>query len=146
MDPAIVVEQLTKVYPGGTRAVDGISLVVGRGEIFGFLGSNGAGKSTSLRILATLSAASGGHAGRLVCLLPAGLPFQRLRPAGLPPGLASNGCPAQPGDRNPRRPASLLIVGWDGRALAVGLLAGVLVSVLPLGFALISLRARARLR
>lgn len=41
---------------------------------------------------------------------------------------------------------SLLIVGWDGRALAVGLLAGVLVSVLPLGFALISLRARARLR
>jgi ABC-2 type transport system permease protein len=41
---------------------------------------------------------------------------------------------------------SLLIVGWDGRALAVGLLASVLVSLLPLGFALASLRARARLR
>lgn len=41
---------------------------------------------------------------------------------------------------------SLLIVGWDGPTPAVGLLASVLVSLLPLGFALASLQARARLR
>jgi ABC-2 type transport system ATP-binding protein len=62
MDHAIVVEGLSKVHPGGARAVDGISFAVERGEIFGFLGPNGAGKSTTVRILATLSAASGGRA------------------------------------------------------------------------------------
>ena len=41
---------------------------------------------------------------------------------------------------------SLLIVGWDAPTLAVGLLASVLVSLLPLGFALASLHARTRLR
>ena len=38
---AIEVRDLVKVYQGGTRAVDGISLTVRRGEIFGFLGPNG---------------------------------------------------------------------------------------------------------
>ena len=40
------IEQLTKVYPNGVRANDGISLRVEAGEIFGLLGPNGAGKST----------------------------------------------------------------------------------------------------
>ena len=40
----------------------------------------------------------------------------------------------------------LLIVGWDARTLSIGLLASVLVSLLPLGFALASLRARTRQR
>lgn len=62
MEQAIVVEGLSKFYPGGARAIDGISFAVGRGEIFGFLGPNGAGKSTTVGILATLSAASGGSA------------------------------------------------------------------------------------
>jgi ABC-2 type transport system ATP-binding protein len=38
---AVEVRDLVKAYQGGTRAVDGISLTVRRGEIFGFLGPNG---------------------------------------------------------------------------------------------------------
>ena len=40
---------LTKVYPGGRRAVDALSLSVRAGEIYGFIGHNGAGKSTTIR-------------------------------------------------------------------------------------------------
>lgn len=50
----IDVRGLVKVYPGGTRAVDGIDFSVHEGEFFGFLGPNGAGKSTALKILSTL--------------------------------------------------------------------------------------------
>ena len=53
-DDIILVEQLVKVYPGGTRAVDGIDFSVGAGEFFGFLGPNGAGKSTTMKVLSTL--------------------------------------------------------------------------------------------
>ena len=56
--PAIDIRDLVKVYhPRGAdpvRALDGISLQVGTGEIFGLLGRNGAGKTTLLRILTTL--------------------------------------------------------------------------------------------
>ncbi len=55
LDHATVeVEDLVKVYPGGTRAVDGITFRAERGEFLGFLGPNGAGKTTTIRILATL--------------------------------------------------------------------------------------------
>ena len=47
---AIEVKDLKKTY-GTTRAVDGISLTVGQGEIFGMLGPNGAGKTTTTEIL-----------------------------------------------------------------------------------------------
>ena len=60
--PVIEVEKLTKVYPGGTRAVDGISFHVEPGELLGFLGPNGAGKTTTIRILATLLVATSGMA------------------------------------------------------------------------------------
>ena len=50
----VLVENLTKVYPGGTQAVSGIDFTVGRGEFLGFLGPNGAGKSTTMKILSTL--------------------------------------------------------------------------------------------
>jgi len=40
--PAIEVQQLVKTY-GEVRAVDGISFSVDEGEVFGFLGPNGAG-------------------------------------------------------------------------------------------------------
>lgn len=42
----LTIERLTKIYPNGVRANDGISLRVDAGEIFGLLGPNGAGKST----------------------------------------------------------------------------------------------------
>src|SRR5918996_2327946 len=58
----IEVGDLVKVYPGGTRAVDGVSFAVGPGELFGFLGPNGAGKTTTIRILATLLRLTSGSA------------------------------------------------------------------------------------
>ncbi len=42
---------LTKRYRGGQLAVDGLDLVVPRGSVFGFLGPNGSGKTTTIRML-----------------------------------------------------------------------------------------------
>ena len=53
-DGIIEVQELVKVYPGGIRAVDDVSFTVGEGEFFGFLGPNGASKSTIMKILGTL--------------------------------------------------------------------------------------------
>jgi ABC-2 type transport system ATP-binding protein len=58
----IVVDDLTKAYPGGVTAVDHISLKVNAGKIYGFLGPNGAGKSTTIRILTTLALPTSGSA------------------------------------------------------------------------------------
>ncbi len=52
---------LVKTF-GGLRAVDGIDLEVGQGEIFGVLGPNGAGKTTMLKMLATLLPIDAGRA------------------------------------------------------------------------------------
>jgi ABC-2 type transport system ATP-binding protein len=51
---AIEVQDLVKVYTAGQRALDGISFSVAAGEVFGFLGPNGSGKTTTVRILITL--------------------------------------------------------------------------------------------
>jgi ABC-2 type transport system ATP-binding protein len=48
---AIEAENLLKVYPGGIRAVDGVSFSVTSGEIFGLLGPNGAGKTTAIKMM-----------------------------------------------------------------------------------------------
>ena len=50
----IQVENLTKRF-GDFTAVDNISFEVEKGEIFGFLGANGAGKTTAMRMLCGLS-------------------------------------------------------------------------------------------
>jgi len=55
-------EGLTKVYPGGVKAVDGLDLEVYQGEIFGLLGPNGAGKSTTAGMLTTRVLPTGGRA------------------------------------------------------------------------------------
>jgi len=58
---AITAEGLTKKF-GDFTAVDAISFEVNKGEIFGFLGANGAGKTTAMRMLCGLSMPSSGKA------------------------------------------------------------------------------------
>ena len=58
-DPIISVRELSKCF-GDFIAVDRISFDVARGEIFGFLGANGAGKTTAMRMLCGLSYPSSG--------------------------------------------------------------------------------------
>lgn len=58
---AIEVENLTKRF-GTFTAVDHINFEVKEGEIFGFLGANGAGKSTAIRMLCALLTSTGGTA------------------------------------------------------------------------------------
>lgn len=60
-DCAIEVHNLTKRF-GSFTAVDGVSFTVKRGEIFGFLGANGAGKSTTIRMLCGLLPPTSGTA------------------------------------------------------------------------------------
>jgi len=55
----IIAEDLTKTF-GRFTAVDHISFEVERGEIFGFLGANGAGKTTAMRMLCGLSIPTSG--------------------------------------------------------------------------------------
>jgi ABC-2 type transport system ATP-binding protein len=52
--PAILTEQLTKHFPPDIEAVNGIDLSIEKGQIFGFLGQNGSGKTTTVRMLTTL--------------------------------------------------------------------------------------------
>jgi len=59
---AIEAEGLTKTYPKGVRALDGVSFAVERGTVFGLLGPNGAGKSTTVKILTTLTEPDEGRA------------------------------------------------------------------------------------
>jgi ABC-2 type transport system ATP-binding protein len=60
-DKSIEVSSLTKRF-GAFTAVDALSFTVNRGEIFGFLGANGAGKSTTIRMLCGLLSPSSGTA------------------------------------------------------------------------------------
>jgi ABC-2 type transport system ATP-binding protein len=60
-EPAIAVEQLSKRF-GAFIAVDALTFDVGKGEVFGFLGANGAGKSTTIRMLCGLLKPTSGRA------------------------------------------------------------------------------------
>jgi ABC-2 type transport system ATP-binding protein len=60
MEHAIEVSGLVKTF-GTTRALDGLDLVVGPGEVHGFLGPNGSGKSTTIRVLLGLLRADDGR-------------------------------------------------------------------------------------
>ncbi len=60
-EKVIIAESLTKNF-GDFVAVDQISFEVAKGEIFGFLGANGAGKTTAMRMLCGLSTPSSGKA------------------------------------------------------------------------------------
>lgn len=61
MDEIVSVKELVKAF-GKFHAVDGISFDVSRGEIFGFLGANGAGKTTAIKMLTGLWRPTSGQA------------------------------------------------------------------------------------
>lgn len=59
--PAVRTEALTKRFPGGQVAVDSLQLTVPAGSVFGFLGPNGSGKTTTIRMLLGLVAPTAGE-------------------------------------------------------------------------------------
>lgn len=61
MSKAVIIKDLTKKF-GVFTAVDAISMEVDKGEIFGFLGANGAGKTTAIRMLTGLLEPTSGYA------------------------------------------------------------------------------------
>jgi putative ABC transport system ATP-binding protein len=58
---ALALRDVTKDYPGGVRALDGVTLHVDEGELVGVVGPSGSGKSTLLHVMGTLERPSGGH-------------------------------------------------------------------------------------
>ncbi|MHB8632914.1 MAG: ABC transporter ATP-binding protein [Thermoplasmatota archaeon] len=82
-EPApIVLQDLRKSF-GAVQAVDGLSLTVERGEIYGLLGPNGCGKTTAIRILMGLSSLTSGKAWLLGKPVPPG-PAQRAQVGYMP--------------------------------------------------------------
>src|SRR5438105_560931 len=61
-DYVIETEELTKRYGERVTAVDQLQLRVRRGEVYGFLGPNGSGKTTTLRMLLRLARPTAGRA------------------------------------------------------------------------------------
>src|ERR1043165_879394 len=77
-DAVIVTRALTKRYRGGQLAVDALDLTVPAGSVFGFLGPNGSGKTTTIRMLMGLIEPTSGAARVL------GQPMPRATRAVLP--------------------------------------------------------------
>ncbi|EAS41769.1 ABC transporter ATP-binding protein [Photobacterium profundum] len=75
---AIIAKQLTRKF-GDFTAVDGLNLVVPKGSIYGFLGPNGCGKSTTLRMLTGLLSPSSGEVDVLGLSIPKEAEKLRLR-------------------------------------------------------------------
>jgi ABC-2 type transport system ATP-binding protein len=71
---AVVTRGLTKRFRGGQVAVDALDLAVPRGSVFGFLGPNGSGKTTTIRMLLGLVAPTEGESAVL------GLPLAQALP------------------------------------------------------------------
>ncbi|MCS6933213.1 MAG: ABC transporter ATP-binding protein [Acetobacteraceae bacterium] len=57
----VTLEGVTKTFPGGTRAVDAVSLAIAEGEFFSLLGPSGCGKTTTLRMIAGFEAPDAGR-------------------------------------------------------------------------------------
>jgi ABC-2 type transport system ATP-binding protein len=60
--PAIAAQGLVKHFSTEIKAVDGVDLAIGEGKIFGYLGQNGSGKTTTVRMLTTLLRPTAGTA------------------------------------------------------------------------------------
>jgi ABC-2 type transport system ATP-binding protein len=69
---AIASSALTKRFRGGQLAVDHVDLAVPRGAVYGFLGPNGSGKTTTIRMLLALAYPTSGSAQLLGVPIPAG--------------------------------------------------------------------------
>ena len=61
-DQALLIKNLSKVYPNGKKAVDDLSLNIYQNQIFVLLGHNGAGKTTTISVLTGLLSPSNGTA------------------------------------------------------------------------------------
>ena len=61
MNYALEIDNLKKIYSGGTEALKGISLKVNEGDFYALLGPNGAGKSSTIGIIGTLVTKSSGN-------------------------------------------------------------------------------------
>ncbi|MEU1345955.1 ABC transporter ATP-binding protein [Streptomyces sp. NPDC005795] len=59
--PVVLFEGVTKSYPGGVTAVDGVDLSIGYGELTCVVGQSGSGKSTVLHLMGTLDRPSAGR-------------------------------------------------------------------------------------
>jgi multiple sugar transport system ATP-binding protein len=57
----VILKNVTKVYPGGVKAVDGLNLAIRDGELLVLVGPSGCGKSTTLRMVAGLEELSSGE-------------------------------------------------------------------------------------
>jgi putative ABC transport system ATP-binding protein len=57
----IKLHEVTKTYPGGVRALAGVSLFVGAGELAAIVGPSGSGKSTMLHVIGALDRPTSGH-------------------------------------------------------------------------------------
>jgi ABC-2 type transport system ATP-binding protein len=115
MQTVIELQALRKHYRGTrgrtVRALDGLDLVVPAGGVFGFLGPNGSGKTTTIRCLLGLAAPSGGSCRLLGGDVPKGLPRVLTRVGSLveTPGL-------NPGLSGRQTLAVLATLGGQGRS------------------------------
>ncbi|MCW5593279.1 MAG: phosphonate ABC transporter ATP-binding protein [Burkholderiales bacterium] len=76
----LAIDKLTKVYPGGARALDAVSFTIERPEVIAVIGSSGAGKSTLIRCINRLVEPTSGSV-RLGATEIVGLPPAQLRQA-----------------------------------------------------------------
>ena len=72
MTQAVATAGLTKQFRGGQVAVDHVDLAVPRGSVYGFLGPNGSGKTTTIRMLLGLAFPTGGQVELLGEAMPSG--------------------------------------------------------------------------
>lgn len=63
MTKAVELNGVSKVFPGGKRAVDGLTVSLEPGQVFGFLGPNGAGKTTTVKLLTGMLSPTAGSCG-----------------------------------------------------------------------------------
>ena len=84
MEALLRFDNVSKQYPNGVHALNGVSFTVGEGEFISVIGPSGSGKSTLLRAINRLIPISGGHctAGGGGCLPAAGQSFAGPAPEG----------------------------------------------------------------